>query len=88
MISVTGYFDGRCSHVHIHVRRTPIADIPQVETCCTIPLHWVGAYQHNNYRIRIAAKKPHVVGDYCKAFDFAINDWQKLKLTHIFDYIL
>ena len=30
MISTTGYFDGRCSHVHIHVKRTSIADIPQV----------------------------------------------------------
>ena len=30
MISTTGYFDGRCSNVHIHVKRTPIDDIPQV----------------------------------------------------------
>ena len=37
VISTIGYFDGRCSCVHIHVKRTPIADIPQVGLISLIP---------------------------------------------------
>jgi len=29
---LAGFYSGYCSHVHIHIRRIPIQDIPKVQS--------------------------------------------------------
>lgn len=36
--SMFSYFDGRCSAVHIHVKRTPMVNIPQVCSCVSVSM--------------------------------------------------